>query len=229
MNNLDIFILIIVLVSGLIALNRGLVKEVLSIIGWFLSVVAIVMLLPVVQPLVKHFAEGETVSMVVAAIFILIVFFVIWIIITSQIIDNIRSSKLSSLDRLLGLFFGIIRACILIILFNILIGWVLTPEEQPEVFKESKYFQMAGNFAEPLEKMLPKELMENLQQENKKKSTEKEREKVLSEDMDKLFDKLVQPKVENKKAKPAERVKAAEGYDKAEQKSLDRLIEMTVE
>lgn len=230
MNNLDIFILIIVLVSGLIALNRGLVKEVLSIIGWFLSVVAIVMLLPVVQPAVKNFAEGETFSAVVSAILILIVFFVIWIIITSKIIDNIRSSKLSSLDRILGLFFGVLRACILVILFNILVGWMMTPEEQPQMFKESKYFQMAGDFAEPLEKMLPKELMENLQQENEKKSTEKKREKVLSEDMDKLFDKLVQPKVENKKAKPENKKnKPAEGYDKAEQKSLDRLIEMTVE
>ena len=34
MNSLDVVILIIVLISALIALNRGLIKEVLSIIGW---------------------------------------------------------------------------------------------------------------------------------------------------------------------------------------------------
>ncbi|MCI5545042.1 MAG: CvpA family protein [Azospirillum sp.] len=230
MNNLDIFILIIVLISGLIALNRGLIKEVLSIIGWMLSVVAIVTLLPIVQPLVQNFAQGDTFSLVVSAILILIVFFIIWIIITSQIIDKIRSSKLSAIDRILGLFFGIVRAWILIILFNILVGWVMTPDEQPQVMKESKYFQMAGDFAEPVEKLLPKDLIEGAQKENEKKSEEKEHEKVLSEDMDKLFDKLVQPKVESKKNKDSvSKNKKNEGYNKSEQKSLDRLIEMTVE
>ena len=230
MNNLDIFILIIVLISGLIALNRGLIKEVLSIIGWMLSVVAIVTLLPIVQPLVQNFAQGDTFSLVVSAILILIVFFIIWIIITSQIIDKIRSSKLSAIDRILGLFFGIVRAWILIILFNILVGWVMTPDEQPQVMKESKYFQMAGDFAEPVEKLLPKDLIEEAQKENEKKSEEKEHEKVLSEDMDKLFDKLVQPKVESKKNKDSvSKNKKNEGYNKSEQKSLDRLIEMTVE
>lgn len=230
MNNLDIFILIIVLISGLIALNRGLIKEVLSIIGWMLSVVAIVTLLPIVQPLVQNFAQGDTFSLVVSAILILIVFFIIWIIITSQIIDKIRSSKLSAIDRILGLFFGIVRAWILIILFNILVGWVITPDEQPQVMKESKYFQMAGDFAEPVEKLLPKDLIEGAQKENEKKSEEKEHEKVLSEDMDKLFDKLVQPKVESKKNKDSvSKNKKNEGYNKSEQKSLDRLIEMTVE
>ena len=230
MNNLDIFILIIVLISGLIALNRGLIKDVLSIIGWMLSVVAIVTLLPIVQPLVQNFAQGDTFSLVVSAILILIVFFIIWIIITSQIIDKIRSSKLSAIDRILGLFFGIVRAWILIILFNILVGWVMTPDEQPQVMKESKYFQMAGDFAEPVEKLLPKDLIEGAQKENEKKSEKKEHEKVLSEDMDKLFDKLVQPKVESKKNKDSvSKNKKNEGYNKSEQKSLDRLIEMTVE
>ena len=34
LNNLDIIILIILGLSALIALSRGLIKEVLSIIGW---------------------------------------------------------------------------------------------------------------------------------------------------------------------------------------------------
>ena len=45
-NNLDVVILILVGISGLIALSRGLIKEVLSIIGWVLSALAVVWLLP---------------------------------------------------------------------------------------------------------------------------------------------------------------------------------------
>ena len=227
MNNLDLCILIVVAVSALIALNRGLIKEVLSIIGWVLSVVVVVFMLPIVQPLVQTRFDDDTMAIVVSSILIFIVFFVIWIIITSQIVDKIRSSKINSIDRILGLFFGIIRACILIILFNIMVGWIIPADEQPEMFKESKYFQLAGNFAEPIEKLIPKEkFVRNEAKEDKKDQNTT----TISEDMDKLFDKLVQPKVENKSDKDKKaKTESPDGYNKSEQNSLDRLIEMNVE
>ena len=108
-----------------------------------------------------------------------------------------------------------------------MVGWILTPEEQPEVFKKSKYFQLAGDFAEPIEKLLPK----SQKTEKEEEKAEEKSDSVLSEDIDKLFDKLVQPKVENPDAKPKEEPKKQEqgGYNTNEQKNLDRLIEMTIE
>ena len=92
MNSLDVVILIIVLISALIALNRGLIKEVLSIIGWFLGVVAVIYLLPYVQPLMEEHVESEIMAIVASAFAILIVFFVIWIYLTSIIIGKVRDS-----------------------------------------------------------------------------------------------------------------------------------------
>ena len=42
LNNLDIIILFVIGISALIALSRGLVKEVLSIIGWVLGTIAVI-------------------------------------------------------------------------------------------------------------------------------------------------------------------------------------------
>ena len=227
MNNLDIFILIVFLISGLISLNRGLIKEILSIMGWVFAIVTIIFMLPIAKPLLSVYIKNETMTSIVASIGILILFFIIWIIITSQIVNKIRSSKISTLDRIFGLFFGFLRACILVILFNIMVGWILTPEEQPEVFKKSKYFQLAGDFAEPIEKLLPK----NKKSEEGEEKTEEKTDSVLSEDIDKLFEKMVQPKVENPDARSAGEPKKQEqgGYNSNEQKNLDRLIEMTIE
>ena len=229
MNNLDIFILVLFLISGLISLNRGLIKEVLSIMGWIFSIITIVFMLPIVKPLLNVYIKNETMTSIVASLAILIVFFIIWIILTSQIINKVRSSKLSTLDRILGLFFGFVRACILLILFNIMVGWILTPDEQPEVFKKSKYFQLAGDFAEPIENLLPK----NKKAEKETEKTEEKQDSVLSEDIDKLFDKLVQPKVENPDAKISQTTEPKKqeqgGYNSNEQQNLDRLIEMTIE
>ena len=225
MNNLDVCILIVVAISALIALNRGLIKEVLSIIGWVLSVVVIIFMLPIVKPLMQHYVEDDIMATVASSILVFLAFFVIWIIITSRVVDKIRSSKISSIDRILGLFFGFVRAFILVILFNIMVGWIIPADEQPEIFKESKYFQLAGNFAEPIEKLLPQDLISK-----DKTSKEDKEQNVISEDMDNLFKKLVQPKVEKKSDKDKKtKEKSPDGYNKSEQNSLDRLIEMNVE
>lgn len=50
LNNMDIAILVIVGISALIALGRGLVKEVLSIVGWVLAGAAVIYLLPILNP-----------------------------------------------------------------------------------------------------------------------------------------------------------------------------------
>ena len=227
MNGLDIFILIVVLVSALIALNRGLIKEVLSIIGWFLGVVAVIYLLPIVQPLMEQHIESELMAVIASAFSILILFFVIWIYLTSFIVDKVRDSKLSGMDRVLGLFFGVLRAFLLIILFNILIGWIMPKESQPELFKQSKYFQLAGSFAEPIEKLIPKSTKEKVNgQINPEKEVAPGVE--LDSDLDDLFDKLTQPQVAKKKVVEIKEDKSI-GYDKSEQKSLDRLIEMTAD
>ncbi len=227
MNSLDVVILIIVLISALIALNRGLIKEVLSIIGWFLGVAAVIYLLPYVQPLMEEHIESEMMAIVASSFTILIVFFIIWIYLTSIVIGKVRSSKLSGMDRLLGLFFGILRAFLLIILLYILVGWIIPKQSQPESFKQSKYFQLAGSFAEPIEKLIPQSTKDKV---HSQVNTDKEVSPgvELNSDLDDLFEKLTQPQVKKKEVKKPTADKS-KGYNKSEQKSLDRLIEMTVE
>ena len=246
MNSLDVVILIIVLISALIALNRGLIKEVLSIIGWFLGVVAVIYLLPYVQPLMEEHIESEMMAIVASAFAVLIVFFVIWIYLTSIIIGKVRDSKLSGMDRVLGLFFGVLRAFLLIILLNILIGWIIPPESQPDMFKQSKYFQLAGSFAEPIEKLIPKDTLDAIKEKTsevgltgddddepaaEQKPAEAEKDKDKS-DVDALFEKLAQPQIEKMREdrKKLQKIKEDfEGYNAYERDNLNRLIENTVE
>ena len=245
LNNLDVIILIIVGISALIALSRGLMKEVLSIIGWVLGCVAIIYLLPVLNPFTMKYIENGTVAGILTSIVILIVFLVIWILATGKIVSKIRSSKLSGLDRTLGLFFGIARAFLLIILLNILISWIVPKERQSPVFQESKYFNLAGSFAEPLEKLIPEATLETIKKHTKdsdffkdtkktedktkasskaeKKPVEKKTEK---DDSTKLFEKLARPQVKKTpsaaKSAPQENF---EGYNNNERANLDRLID----
>ena len=104
-NNLDIGIMILVALSALIALSRGLFREILSIIGWFLSAAVVVYLLPFVRPFFNAYVSNPVAADVAASVVILIIFIILWVVFSCFITHKIRGSKLSSVDRALG-FFG---------------------------------------------------------------------------------------------------------------------------
>ena len=234
LNNLDIVILIVVGFSALIALSRGLVKEVLSIIGWVLATLAVIYLLPVLMPFAKQYISSGILAGVTTALCILILFFVVWIYATAGVVGKIRSSKLSGLDRMLGLFFGIVRAMLLVVLFYILISWMIPVDKQSDVLTKSKYFQLAGSFAKPLEDMIPEETLKIIKEktkqvgeENEKALAQKEQEEKSDNDADELFEKLAQPQIKKAvKEKAKTQIKESfEGYKESERDNLDRLIE----
>ncbi len=232
MNNLDVIILIIVAISALIALNRGLVKEVLSIVGWVLATAAIIYLLPVCLPFTKKFVASGILAGILTALAIFVLFFVVWIYSTSQIIGKIRTSKLNGLDRLLGLFFGVMRAFLLVILFNIMVSWIVPEDKQSDVLRESKYYQLAGSFAKPLEELIPQETLDLIKEKTKSlsdedKKTEEETETSDKNDTDDLFERLAQPKIKKAVKTQTKKLKESleEGYQQSERDDLDRLID----
>ena len=207
---MDIAILIIVGISALIALGRGLVKEVLSIVGWVLAGVAVIYLLPILNPFTLKYIESGWMAGIATACTILIMFMIIWIYATAGVVGKIRTSKLSGLDRMLGLFFGVVRAFLLIVLMYILISWIMPVKSQPDLLKKSKYFQIAGNFAEPIEKLIPKDTLDAIKEKtsevglisenNEDTSSERKSDEIRKDksksDIDALFEKLAQPQIE---------------------------------
>lgn len=256
LNNVDIVILIIVGISALIALGRGLIKEVLSIVGWVLSVIAVIYLLPLVNPFMSEHIESPAMAAVVSSFCIVIAFFIVWILLTGSLIGKVRKSKLSGLDRVLGLFFGVFRAFLLVVLFYILINWMVPKDKQSELLTESKYFNIAGSFAQPIEALIPESTLKKIREKSRQVSGEEpveEDDGKPKTDVDVLFEMLAQPKVASKKKadkpvavinndlanKALEKKRAEEkkeekkpeekGYNEHERDNLDRLIETTVE
>lgn len=234
LSNLDVIILIIVALSALLAFYRGLIKEVLSIIGWFLLTVTMIYILPLLTPLFKEHIESGVMAGIAASITVFVVFFIVWFIFTSYVSGKIRSlKKLNFIDRFLGLFFGIMRAALLVVLCYIAIGWVIPVEEQPEFLAKSKYYNLAGTFAKPIEKMIPQETLDMIKIKDKEddeddENRRKEREKELEKGFGELFEKLAQPKIKKTEKKVREE-KKEEGYKNSERKDMDKLMENIAE
>lgn len=124
-NPIDIIVLVIILVSALLALVRGFVAEVFSIIGWVLSFFAVLYgskpLLPVFEGMLGGpglLATGVTVG------FIFVMTLVLMTSVSYLLSSAMRRHHLSAIDRSLGFLFGLVRGGLLVSLLFIAVTFI---------------------------------------------------------------------------------------------------------
>ncbi|MCQ2735150.1 MAG: CvpA family protein [Alphaproteobacteria bacterium] len=205
LNNLDVVFLIIVGISALVGIARGMTKEMLSIIGWILAAAALFYLIPVCEPMMQKHIASKIMADIVAGLAILIVFSIIWVLTVDKIASTIRSSTLSALDRILGFVFGAVRGVIIVILIALMISTLMPEESKEGMFAESQYFNMAKANAEPLMNLVPQSWIDSVKEKSeslgfgKSKEDEKEAEKA-SKDKKKTSEQKVEKAKEDKTA-----------------------------
>ena len=148
LNWVDIFILAVLGISAVLSLFRGLVREVLSLVGW---VVAGWVAFKFAGPVAAQFAGAVSLPSVRMALAfgallvgVLLVFGVLNFL-TGKLID---STGLSSTDRMLGMLFGLARGVAIVTVLVALAG--LTPVPRDPWWKESRFlghFEQLARYA----------------------------------------------------------------------------------
>lgn len=155
LNNLDVIFLIIAGISALVGIARGMTKEILSVVGWILAAVALLYLTPALKPVAEKYIASTTLAYIVTGMAVLIVFSIVWVLTADKLASAIRSSKLSSLDRIFGFVFGLARGALIIILLALMFSTLIPAQTQKGAFAESKIYKQAENCIEPLKAMIP--------------------------------------------------------------------------
>ena len=182
-NNLDVFFLIIIGISALVGIARGFTKESLSLIGWAVAGFAVYFLTPMVNPIMKNYIASDILSNVVSGLAVLLVVCVFWVLAVDKISSSIRQSKLSPLDRIFGLGFGILRGALVVILLVMMVSALIPEDSKKGMFAESKLFVASEEFIEPVKSLIPEETLDSMQAQMEKlgfgakKAEEKEEEK----------------------------------------------------
>ena len=110
---IDLILAIVVIISVLFALYRGLVRELLGIAAWILAGFAALYSYAPLQPLMNKMIENKTTAGIVGSLIVALIVLIIMTLINAWITKRLRQSALSGLDRILGLMFGIGRAGLL--------------------------------------------------------------------------------------------------------------------
>jgi membrane protein required for colicin V production len=115
--------LLIVAISALLAYSRGLVREVLAIVGWVLAAIAAFYFAPTVEPLIREIPYVRDVvesscqlSILAAFVVVFAAALIVLSIFTPLFSAAIQDSALGPIDRGFGFIFGAARGILLIII-----------------------------------------------------------------------------------------------------------------
>jgi membrane protein required for colicin V production len=124
---LDGIVLAVVIISAVLAMVRGFVREVLSVASWVAAAAAAYLLHKPLIPLVTPYINNKTAATVVAAAAIFFVALIIASYVTMKVSDFIIDSRIGFIDRSLGLVFGAARGLVIIAVAYKLFAGLVNP------------------------------------------------------------------------------------------------------
>ena len=153
---LDILLLAVMLISGLLAMIRGFMREILSIAAWAISAVAAIYFASRLAPVVKaNINVGDTPANAIAAAGVFLVVLLVVSVITVRISDMILDSRVGALDRTLGFLFGLGRGLLIVVVAFLFFAWLVPDRSQPEWVKGAKSRLVLQSTGQWLMSMLP--------------------------------------------------------------------------
>jgi len=157
MNWVDLVVLGVIALSGLLALMRGLVREVLGVGAWIVAAVVASPygVFPYVDPWVRRQISDPTIADAVAMGGVFIVLLIVLSLIASAISNAVQGIGLGGLDRTLGLVFGLARGALLLCVAYILTGLAVAVDQWPVPVLEARSLPIVYRGAEWIAAQLP--------------------------------------------------------------------------
>ena len=157
----DYLVLFILISSVVISTLRGLVKEILSLVGWVAAFVVANAFGAKLAPMLPSVIPGETVKLIVAFIALFLGVRVLMGLLSLAIGALITATGLSLADRGLGGLFGLGRGIVIVLAGVILCGMTSIPQQA--FWKDALLSPMAETGARTVKPFLPAALAQHVQ------------------------------------------------------------------
>jgi len=142
------------LVSAMLAMVRGLSREVLSIASWAAAAIAAFFFYPVFLPYVAPYIDQAQLAMAAAAAVVFFIALIVVTVITMKIADFIIDSRVGALDRTLGFLYGAARGILVVAVGLLFFNW-LVGTNQPAWVANAKSRPLLETIGQRLQALLP--------------------------------------------------------------------------
>lgn len=166
---LDILLLSVMLISGLLAMIRGFMREILSITAWAAAAVATALLYNRLLPVAKANISSDLIATAVVIAGVFLITLLVVSVITVRISDLVLDSRIGALDRTLGFLFGLGRGLVIVVVAFLFFAWLVPTGKQPDGVRNAKSRVVLENTGEWLQALLPQDMDAYLSQVFKKR------------------------------------------------------------
>jgi len=199
---LDLVLLSVMLISGLLAMVRGFMREILSIAAWGAAALVTLYSFSKLLPTAKAYFNSDTIASIVVIAGVFIGTLIVVSVITVRISDMILDSRIGALDRTLGFLFGLARGLLIVVVPYEFFVWLVPDKQRPDWVVGAKSRTMLDSTGEWLKGLLPDDPENTILKRFKKNKPEDEQ-------------------TDADQAAPA----SGDGYTKPARDSLKKLIE----
>lgn len=153
---LDLILLGVMLISGLLAMVRGFMREILSIAAWGAAAIVTLYAYSKLLPTAKAYLNSsDTVASVVVVAGVFIATLIVVSVITVRISDMILDSRIGALDRTLGFLFGLARGLLIVVVAYQFFIWLVPDKQQPDWVRAAKSRTVLDSTGDWLKSLLP--------------------------------------------------------------------------
>ena len=158
-SGLDIAIVAVLLVSAVISIVRGFVREALSLVAWFSAIwVAIAFSRPM-SVFLEPYIPTATLRIPVAFTVLFFVTLLLLTLVSVLLSQLVKRSQLSGFDRTIGLIFGLVRGGAIVAVLVLLVG--MTPLTKQTWWRDSQLVGQFQSVAAMMRHNLPPEFASN--------------------------------------------------------------------
>jgi len=144
------------LVSAMLAMVRGLSREILSVASWAAAAAAAFFFYKPVIPYVQPYIDNDKIAMAAAAGIVFIIALIVVTVITMKIADWIIDSRVGALDRTLGFLYGAARGILVVAVALMFFNW-LAGDKVPGWIANAKSRPLLESIGNRIEALLPED------------------------------------------------------------------------
>jgi membrane protein required for colicin V production len=157
-NYADLIVFAVIVLSGLFALVRGFVHELLTLGAWIGAGIATYYGIDHVIPVARRLTDIQPLADIGSGTVIFLAVLIALSILTRLASRRIRHSAFGTLDRSLGLIFGLARGALLVAIGWLVFAWAFQEEDYPEWIAEARTLPLVQHGAKTLYDVLPEGL-----------------------------------------------------------------------
>jgi membrane protein required for colicin V production len=152
---LDVLLVLMMLISGFLAMLRGLTREMLSIMSWALAAIAGLFIYPLYRDNVRALIQPDILAdaVLIATVFVIVLILVS--LITVRLSDRVLDSRVGALDRTFGFVYGLARGLILVVIAYELLVLIVPKEGLPSWVTEARSLSVIESTGKAIISLLP--------------------------------------------------------------------------